>query len=209
MRSARNSSSYCSGGRRRSFTPPSSAPCAAGRTSYSLTISVEAAGGAGWALPGGSPVLHPTAGFCSPSQLELVPPRQSAVPGVRLCPGHVREVYLGSPRRPPTDICHGGPPLSGGATLLAYVVVWEPMRTQVQGSCRSWSGGHGARMTDIENAISFTVKPNGSVSGAQYLWGGGTGGRLPGQPERSERGRQALCGNVVGASPGPAGHHWQ
>ncbi len=32
--------------------------------------------------------------------------------------------------------------------------------------------GTWGRMTDIENSISFTVKPDGTVSGARYLWGG-------------------------------------
>ncbi len=32
--------------------------------------------------------------------------------------------------------------------------------------------GSWGRLTDIENAISFTVAPDGSVSDASYLWGG-------------------------------------
>ncbi len=62
-------------------------------------------------------------------------------------------------------------PASGGGNLLTYVIVWSHEDAGT-GFLPFLEWGTWGRMTDIENAISFTVKPDGSVSGAKYLWGG-------------------------------------
>jgi len=65
----------------------------------------------------------------------------------------------------------GVKPGAGGADAVSYVIVWSHEDAGT-GFLPFLEWGTWGRMTDIENAISFTVAPNGSVSGAQYLWGG-------------------------------------
>ncbi len=65
----------------------------------------------------------------------------------------------------------GSTPQPGGATTLAYTVIWSHEDAGTGFIPWLLAGGYG-RTTDIENAISFTVQPDGSVSGASYLWGG-------------------------------------
>jgi hypothetical protein len=62
-------------------------------------------------------------------------------------------------------------PASGGAHVLSYVVVFSH-EDGGTGYLPFLEWGTWGRMTDIDNAISFTVSAAGSVSGAQYLWGG-------------------------------------
>jgi hypothetical protein len=62
-------------------------------------------------------------------------------------------------------------PEPGGATKLSYTVVWSHEDAGT-GFLPFLEDGEWGRLTDIEDAISFTVAADGSVSGAQYLWGG-------------------------------------
>ncbi|MGD0808598.1 MAG: hypothetical protein ABSA91_02635 [Acidimicrobiales bacterium] len=62
-------------------------------------------------------------------------------------------------------------PASGGAHLLRYVVVFSH-EDGGTGYLPFLEWGTWGRMTDIDNAISFTVSAAGVISGAQYLWGG-------------------------------------
>jgi hypothetical protein len=135
---------------------------------YSLTVSVEPPAG-----PGGLSQVavgtKPAVGLLA-SQLELV----TAANPQYLAYAYAPVVYGRS-----TSALHDVPlltyatvsPAAGGAKLLTYVVVWS----HEDAGTGFWpfeEWGTWGRMTDIENAISLTVKPNGSVSGAEYLWGG-------------------------------------
>jgi len=60
---------------------------------------------------------------------------------------------------------------SGGAHVLSYVVVFSH-EDGGTGYLPFLEWGSWGRMTDIDNAISFTVSAAGSISGAKYLWGG-------------------------------------
>jgi hypothetical protein len=62
-------------------------------------------------------------------------------------------------------------PAGGGATTLSYTVIWSHEDTGT-GFVPFLEWGTWGRMTDIENAISFTVAADGSTSNASYLWGG-------------------------------------
>jgi hypothetical protein len=62
-------------------------------------------------------------------------------------------------------------PMAGGSTQLSYTIIWSHENTGT-GFLPFLLWGEWGRMTDIENAISFTVAPDGSVSNASYLWGG-------------------------------------
>jgi hypothetical protein len=65
----------------------------------------------------------------------------------------------------------GSTPLGGGSVRLSYTVVWSHEDAGT-GFVPFLELGSWGRLTDIENAISFTVAPDGTVSGATYLWGG-------------------------------------
>ncbi len=65
----------------------------------------------------------------------------------------------------------GSTPLAGGSVRLSYTVVWSHEDAGT-GFVPWLELGSWGRLTDIENAISFTVAPDGSVSDASYLWGG-------------------------------------
>ncbi len=65
----------------------------------------------------------------------------------------------------------GSTPQAGGATSFSYTVIWSHENAGTGFIPWLLSGGYG-RTTDIENAISFTVQPDGSVTNASYLWGG-------------------------------------
>ncbi len=62
-------------------------------------------------------------------------------------------------------------PLGGGATQLSYTVIWSHEDAGT-GFVPFLEWGTWGRMTDIENAISFTVTADGTPTGASYLWGG-------------------------------------
>ncbi len=62
-------------------------------------------------------------------------------------------------------------PAGGGSTQLSYTFIWSHEDAGT-GFVPFLEWGTWGRMTDIENAISFTVAADGSTSGASYLWGG-------------------------------------
>lgn len=135
---------------------------------YSLAISVEppaGRGGLSQAASGFRPQVDLLAG-----QLELVAPSNAQYLAYAYAP-----VMYGRS----TSALHDVPlltyatvsPAAGGATQLTYVFVWSHEDAGT-GFLPFLEWGTWGRMTDIENAISFTVEPNGLVPGAQYLWGG-------------------------------------
>jgi hypothetical protein len=135
---------------------------------YSLTISVEPPAGQG-GLSQAAAGTKPQVGLLA-SQLELVAPANSQYLVYTYAP-----VMYGRS----TSALHDVPlltdatvsPAAGGASLLTYVIVWSHEDAGT-GFLPFLEWGTWGRMTDIENAISFTVKPDGAVTGAQYLWGG-------------------------------------
>ncbi len=62
-------------------------------------------------------------------------------------------------------------PAAAGATQLSYTYIWSHEDAGT-GFVPFLEWGTWGRMTDIENAISFTVAADGSPSAATYLWGG-------------------------------------
>ena len=99
-------------------------------------------------------------------------------------------------------------PVAGGATKLTYVVVWSHEDAGT-GFLPFLEWGTWGRMTDIENAISFTVEPNGTVSGAQYLSGGRPSVGFPDSQTALKEVDAAF--SVLGPGPpsGAAGRHGQ
>ncbi len=135
---------------------------------YSLALSVEppaAQGGQSQPASGTSPQLVLLA-----SQLEVVAPNNTQYLAYAYAP-----VMYGRS----TSALHDVPllayasvsPAAGGAHKLTYVIVWSHEDAGT-GFLPFLEWGTWGRMTDIENAISFTVEPNGTVSGAQFLSGG-------------------------------------
>ncbi len=135
---------------------------------YSLTLSVEAPpaqGGLSQPAPGTGSQLVLLA-----SELEVVAPGN---------PQYLAYAYAPVMYGRSTSALHDVPllaytsvsPVAGGATKLTYVIVWSHEDAGT-GFLPFLEWGTWGRMTDIENAISFTVEPNGTVSGAQYLSGG-------------------------------------
>ena len=62
-------------------------------------------------------------------------------------------------------------PAAAGATQLSYTFIWSHEDAGT-GFVPFLEWGTWGRMTDIENAISFTVAADGTTSDASYLWGG-------------------------------------
>jgi hypothetical protein len=62
-------------------------------------------------------------------------------------------------------------PVGAGAHCISYVIVWSHEDAGT-GFLPFLEWGRWGRLTDIENAISFTVSASGAVSRAEYLWGG-------------------------------------
>lgn len=135
---------------------------------YQVTVSAEpshADGGQSWPL--GSAV--PTAKVVD-SQLEVVDPTN---------PQYLAMAYAPVMYGRSTSALHDVPlildatatPESTGATNLSYTVIWSHEDAGT-GFVPFLESGTWGRMTDIENAISFTVNADGSVSNASYLWGG-------------------------------------
>jgi hypothetical protein len=135
---------------------------------YRVTVRAEpshADGGLSW--PSGSAV--PTAKVVD-SQLEVVDPTD---------PQYLAMAYAPVMYGRSTSALHDVPlivdatatPESGGATNLSYTVIWSHEDAGT-GFVPFLESGTWGRMTDIENAISFTVNADGSTSDASYLWGG-------------------------------------
>ncbi len=136
--------------------------------SYSLTVSVEppaARGGLSRPAPGLTPEVELLAG-----QLEVVAPDN---------PQYLAYTYAPVMYGRSTSALHDVPLLAyanvsaaaDGGSVLTYVIVWSHEDAGT-GFLPFLEWGTWGRMTDIEDAISFTVKANGAVSGAKYLWGG-------------------------------------
>ena len=135
---------------------------------YQVTVSAEAShadGGQSW--PAGSSV--PTAKVVD-SQLEVVDPTN---------PQYLATAYAPVMYGRSTSALHDVPlvvdatatPASGGATDLSYTFIWSHEDAGT-GFVPFLESGTWGRMTDIENAISFTVNADGTTSNASYLWGG-------------------------------------
>ena len=135
---------------------------------YQVEISAEpdvADGGQSWPL--GAAV--PTAKVVD-SQFEVVDPTN---------PQYLATAYAPVMYGRSTSALHDVPllvdatatPAAGGATNLSYTVIWSHEDAGT-GFVPFLESGTWGRMTDIENAISFTVEPDGSTTNASYLWGG-------------------------------------
>jgi hypothetical protein len=135
---------------------------------YQVTVSAEASqadGGQSW--PAGSSV--PTAKVVD-SQLEVVDPTN---------PQYLATAYAPVMYGRSTSALHDVPlvvdatatPTSGGATNLSYTFIWSHEDAGT-GFVPFLESGTWGRMTDIENAMSFTVNADGTTSNASYLWGG-------------------------------------
>ena len=135
---------------------------------YSLTLSVEPPAGQG-GLSQVAAGTNPAVGLLA-SRLEVVTPPN---------PQYLAYAYAPVMYGRSTSALHDVPllayasvsPAAGGGHTLKYVIVWSHEDAGT-GFLPFEEWGTWGRMTDIEDAISFTVKPNGSVSGAEYLWGG-------------------------------------
>jgi hypothetical protein len=134
---------------------------------YSVTISVEpAAAMRGLSRPG---PLPPQAVLLA-SALEVVSPTN---------PQYLAYTYAPVLYGRSTSALHDVPmliyasvsPANGGAHVLSYIVVFSH-EDGGTGYLPFLEWGTWGRMTDIDNAISFTVSAGGSISGARYLWGG-------------------------------------
>ncbi|HEV3132011.1 MAG TPA: neocarzinostatin apoprotein domain-containing protein [Acidimicrobiales bacterium] len=136
--------------------------------SYRATVSAEgphADGGLSW--PSGP---SPPSARVVDSQLEVVDPTNPRFLAMAYAP-----VMYGRS----TSALHDVPllidatatPIGGGSTRLSYTVIWSHEDAGT-GFVPFLEWGTWGRMTDIENAISFTVAADGSTSGASYLWGG-------------------------------------
>ena len=165
--------------------------------SYSVTVTAEASaanGGQSW--PAGTAV--PTAKLVD-SQLEVVPTSNPQYLAMTYAP----VVYGRS-----TSALHDVPllvdatatPAAGGATTLSYTVIWshEDAGTGFVPFLESATWG---RLTDIENAISFTVAPGGTVSGASYLWGGEPGTGFPDSQGALQEVNEPFTGTWDGTHP--------
>ncbi|MGH9104258.1 MAG: neocarzinostatin apoprotein domain-containing protein [Acidimicrobiales bacterium] len=147
--------------------------------SYSLTLRVEPAAPGGKSSPGGksapgkmsepAPGVAPAVTLLA-SELEVVTPAN---------PQYLAYTYAPVVYGRSTSALHDVPllmyctvaPEAGGAEALSYVVVWSH-EDGGTGFLPFLEWGRWGRMTDIEDAISFTVEADGSISGAHYLWGG-------------------------------------
>jgi hypothetical protein len=134
---------------------------------YSVKISVE-----------------PPASLHGLSQPGLLPPQAVLLAGALEVVSPANPQYLAYTYAPvlygrSTSALHDVPmliyaavsPASGGAHVLSYVVVFSH-EDGGTGYLPFLEWGTWGRMTDIDNAISFTVSAAGSISGAKYLWGG-------------------------------------
>ncbi len=135
---------------------------------YRVTVQAEpshAAGGLSWPADARTPHADVV-----DAELEVVGPADPAYLATAYAP-----VMFGRS----TSALHDVPllvdatatPQPGGATRLSYTFIWSHEDAGT-GFVPFLEWGTWGRMTDIENAISFTVAADGTVSGATYLWGG-------------------------------------
>ena len=135
---------------------------------YQVTVSAEASHThAGLSWPRGSSTPKATV---IDSQLEVVDPAN---------PQYLAMAYAPVMYGRSTSALHDVPllvdatatPIAGGGTNLSYTIIWSHEDAGT-GFVPFLEWGTWGRMTDIENAISFTVAADGTTSGASYLWGG-------------------------------------
>jgi hypothetical protein len=135
---------------------------------YSVTLSAEppaSQGGLSQPLPG----MPPQAVLLA-SALEVVAPTS---------PQYVAYAYAPVMYGRSTSALHDVPllayasvvPVAGGGIKVSYAIIWSH-EDGGTGFLPFVEWGTWGRMTDIEGAISFTVQPDGSITGAEYLWGG-------------------------------------
>jgi hypothetical protein len=91
-------------------------------------------------------------------------------------------------------------PAGDGANLVSYVVVWSHEDAGT-GFLPFLEWGSWGRMTDIENAISFTVARDGAVSGARYLWGGEPATGFPDSQTALKEADESFAGTWWGHHP--------
>ena len=99
-------------------------------------------------------------------------------------------------------------PAGGGTTQLSYTFIWSHEDAGT-GFVPFLEWGTWGRMTDIENAIAFTVAADGSHVGGHLPMGRRARHGIPGQPGRAPGGGRALHRAVGRPSPDPAGRHRQ
>ena len=135
---------------------------------YQVTVAAEpghAEGGGSWPAGPSAPRV-----VVADRQLEVVTPANSQYLATAYAP-----VMFGRS----TSALHDVPllvdatatPAGGGTTQLSYTFIWSHEDAGT-GFVPFLEWGTWGRMTDIENAIAFTVAADGSTSGATYLWGG-------------------------------------
>lgn len=135
---------------------------------YSLRVAIEpptSQGGLSQPSPGRQPQVVLLA-----SALEVVSPAN---------PQYLAYAYAPVMYGRSTSALHDVPllmyanvtPAGGGSNTVSYVIVWSHEDAGT-GFLPFLEWGRWGRLTDVEDAISFTVAPNGSVSKARYLWGG-------------------------------------
>jgi len=164
---------------------------------YQVTVSAEAShagGGLSWPLGSSTPTAEVV-----DSQLEVVDPSNPRYLAVAYAP-----VMYGRS----TSALHDVPlltdatatPAGGGATNLSYTVIWshEDAGTAFV-PFLEW--GTWGRMTDIENAISFTVAADGTTTGASYLWGGEPAAGFPDSQGAIQEVDVPFTGQWVGHHP--------
>jgi hypothetical protein len=165
--------------------------------SYSLTVSVEPPAGRG-GLSRPAPGLTPQVALLA-GQLEVVAPDN---------PQYLAYTYAPVLYGRSTSALHDVPllayanvsPAAGGGTVLTYVFVWSHEDAGT-GFLPFLEWGTWGRMTDIEDAISFTVKPNGTVSRAKYLWGGEPSSAFPDSQTALEEVDEPFAGTWWGHHP--------
>ena len=135
---------------------------------YEVTVAAEPAhprGGESWPKGPSAPRV-----LVADRQLEVVAPAN---------PQYLATAYAPVMFGRSTSALHDVPllvdatatPAGGGTTQLSYTFIWSHEDSGT-GFVPFLEWGTWGRMTDIENAIAFTVAADGSTSGATYLWGG-------------------------------------
>ncbi len=135
---------------------------------YQVTLAAEApasSGGLSWPL---GPVIP--AATVVDAQLEVVDPSNPQYLATAYAP-----VFFGRSTSALHDVTllvdATAVSVAGGATDLSYTVIWSHDDAGT-GSVPFVEWGTRGRMTDIEDAISFAVAADGTVSDASCLWGG-------------------------------------
>ncbi len=131
---------------------------------HQVTLTVEPPSG-----PAASTTPNPSATLVD-SELEVIDPSN---------PSYLAYAYAPVMYGRTTSALHDTPliayassqALTGGSTQLTYTIIWSHEDAGT-GFVPFLEQGSWGRLSDIENAISFTVAPDGTVSNATYLCGG-------------------------------------